>query len=79
MTAEKRSASDESVKRTSSRFENVRYWLMWRIAPVSKTTIAESLKDDVETWDESEYDSVRIVGHLLSLWDDHYFQSGDSA
>lgn len=61
--------------RTSKRFENIRYWLMWRIAPVSQKTVAESLRTEVETWNGLSYDSVRMVGHLLGLWDDPYFDT----
>lgn len=70
-----RSTDDTERERTSKPFENIRYRLMWWIAPVSRETVGAVLKDHVETWDESEYDSARMLGNLLRLWDDRYFDT----
>ena len=64
--------------RTGKPFENIRYRLMWWVAPVGRETVREVLKDHVETWDDSEYDSARMLGNLLCLWDDRYFDTGTS-
>lgn len=48
---------------------------MWRIAPVSRQTVRHILLQEVETWDESEYDRNRMLAHLLGLWTDRYFET----
>lgn len=47
---------------------------MWWIAPVKKETIEHGLRQEVDTWDTDEYDSARMIGSLLFLWDDDYFE-----
>jgi len=61
--------------RTSARFESLRYWLMWRIAPVSAQTVRHALLKEVESWDEDEYDRHRMLAHLLGLFEDRYFDT----
>jgi len=79
MTESKTTPREGSYRnRTSKRFERLRYWLMWRLAPVSKRTVQHALLDEVETWDESEYDRHRMLGNLLGLWTDRYFETGDA-
>lgn len=64
--------------RTPKLFENLRYRLMWWIAPVNQETVKTVLEREVETWDDAEYDTARMLGNLLYLWDDAYFDQPEN-
>jgi len=74
MTESEHQTTGAYSNRTVTRLDRVRYWLMWRIAPVSEQSIRTMLLQDVKTWDESEYDNSRMIAHLLGLWTDNHVQ-----
>ncbi len=52
-----------------------RLWLMWRIAPIEKRTVSETLPDLIENDYPEEYDTAGELGYLLGIESKSYFDA----
>jgi hypothetical protein len=51
----------------------IRYWFAWKIMPVNKETISDSLSDEVPDSYPEEYNTVGQVLYLIGLTENSYF------